>query len=263
MVVQHLSTCEFSPEQGCGLDRWVVRKFLSGEALAYADSADEGKEIAELLQAETGGQVAESANEGAEDGNIIKWNAEGPAYLLGIPQVSTPSSVFDDWVVAYNPVAAGGCIERWVVRHYGDNTVVAYAETPEEAKQIAELIQAGGLAEALEGARCPPLIWYMQGGSSKPTWWIATRGHKQDPFGITGGSPQWSIENVTLYTTQTPRFLVNYYPNFNCVAVGYVESVEEGKQLAEVDNQERWSEGMKSESQIESLGAQIVERLLA
>ena len=58
-VVQHLSTCEFLDEQDCGLDRWVVRRFLSGTALAYADTSEEGKEIAELLQAESENETKE------------------------------------------------------------------------------------------------------------------------------------------------------------------------------------------------------------
>ena len=137
--------CGFNAQ---GWEVWSVYsvsgKWLSSSSNAltarYFDTPELGMNWANKMYAQHS-----KINEGAEDGNIIKWIVEEPTYLLGIPQVSTPSSLFDDWVIT----KSYGSVDRWILRHYGDNAVIAYTETPEEAKDIAELMQSGALAEAL------------------------------------------------------------------------------------------------------------------
>ena len=140
--------CGFNAQ---GWEVWSVYsvsgKWLSSSSNAltarYFDTPELGMNWANKMYAQHS-----KINEGAEDGNIIKWIVEEPTYLLGIPQVSTPSSriitlsvgmcMFDDWVIT----KSCGSVDRWILRHYGDPKIITYAETCSEAMAIAEAMQA-------------------------------------------------------------------------------------------------------------------------
>ena len=236
--------------------------------------------MAELLQAEADAKkesVASACVSNLVEGKGLHWvhchNVHNSSYWVGSISAASPVS----WVIqhlsdcTFNPDSGCG-LDKWVVRKFGDSTVHAYTDTAEEGIEFVEasMFNAESLAskqaqveEALEPASkpCPRLIWKQHEYNGQLGFWMGARAESKGftHFDICNGKPHWSIEKCELFKTATPRFLVQFYPGFNCVTLAYVESVEEGQQVAEVDNQERWDAGM----QIESLAHKAVDQLLA
>ena len=79
-----------------------------------------------------------------------------------------------------------------------------------------------------------------------------------------GRYPVWAVENYDKYG---PGWEVRLYmPNpdkpgaYTAITVAqHVDTEERGKEIAETDSQQRWSEGMKAES----LAREVVDQLLS
>ena len=220
---------------------------------AYAETAEEGMAIADALYNDTAEPYAMK--------QTIEWKLGPNNYWRG----KLYGHYTEDWGVQPlhefdNRVKLP--VNRWIVRHYGhDHDVLAYASTAEEGKDIAEAMQSeidggGAVSEAVEAA--PPLFWtpYPSGTSE---WWRGVRINCKS-------HPYWCIEHTGEFIRQNKKFgldrwMVNRYPYPGAmwVTIAIVDSFEEGKAIAEVDNADKWAA-----AQHESLVAkQMVNQLLA
>ena len=130
------------------VDRWIVRHYTCNDILAYADTAAEAKQIAELMQSEIDAAKNESLPSKLLDSvNRMQWTPyTSLVYKFDGTTESVPcwegtGSPYHtvEWVVKRRNLSP--TINRWSVRRWGKPDVLAYAETADEAKEIAELMQ--------------------------------------------------------------------------------------------------------------------------
>ena len=138
--------------------RWAVYKGDGYNApIAFAETPEEGMGLADALYND---ERRTEALVLAESAHTIKWDEAWGAFRRG--RLYPPMGANDcakDWVVD-SPMGANDCakdwvvettksfyagnypVERWVVRHYTGNEVLAYADSAEEGMELAELMQS-------------------------------------------------------------------------------------------------------------------------
>ena len=137
------------------VSRWFVRRWGKPEILAYAETGEEGKEMAELLQAESTTEsvapVTSKLFEGMEwFNNVLGYKTYCGKNVADYEYswVVEPLKSFTAWApVGTRPLPCP--VDRWIVRKWNGKEILAYAETAEEGKEFAEVLQAEQTTESL------------------------------------------------------------------------------------------------------------------